>query len=248
MNNEPLTYLPNSLFESAADYLVSSANEPPILIFLDGQYVFRWVESGRVQTKLISSASVRAAFSNEPIDSGWLNNNIIRCGVCAKGDWCVRFSPPGKLDLLLYFKESGVEKISVPMPGLVFFGIAEKYYIWAIKEDEFSPKSIAYHAPLPNVSTDKNQYDGDIAGRICFGQNFLPSANPAGIEKAWQIFFAAAFTDHLVDGKSTKNRSDIRTSLLLLKGKKKYPKGTLIPVFGNYSIDTIITRATRNYQ
>lgn len=247
MNNEPLQYLPDSLFDSAANYLVSSAKEPPILIFLDGQYVFRWIEEGRVQTKLVSSASVRAAFSNEPIDSGWLLPNIVRCGICAKGDWSVRFCPPGKLDLLLHFKESGIEKISAPMPGLVFFGVAEKYYIWAIKEANFSPKSVVYHAPLPNVSTDKNQYDGDMPGRICFGQNLLPSANPVGIEKAWQIFFRTAFTDHLVDGKSTKNHLDIRPALLEVSDKRKYPTKTLVPVHGNHSVESVVNRATRTY-
>lgn len=245
MNNESFQYLPDSLFESAANYLVSRAKEPPILIFLDGQYVFRWVEAGRVQAKLVSSASVRAAFSNEPIDSGWLLPNIVRCGICAKGDWSVRFSPPGKLDLLLQFPQIGIEKLTVPMPGLVFFGINDKYYIWAIKEASLSPKSLIYHAPLPNVSTEKSQ---DMPGSICFGQNLLPSANPVGIEKAWQIFFNSAFTDHFVDGKSTKHEKDIRPVLLSLADKHKYPIKTLIPVPGNYNVDKIINKATRTYR
>ncbi|MEH1780879.1 MAG: hypothetical protein V7L26_17550 [Nostoc sp.] len=244
MNDEPLQFLPNSVFESAANYLVSRAKEPPILIFLDGQYVFRWVESGRVQAKLVSSASVRAAFANEPIDSGWLLPNIVRCGICAKGDWSVLFYPPGKLDLLLQFTETGIEKLTVPMPGLVFFGINDKYYIWAIKEASLSPTSVLYHAPLPNVSTDKSQ---DMPGSICFGQNLLPTANPVGIEIAWQMFFNTTFTAHFVDGKSTKYQKDIRPALLSLSDKSKYPTKTLIPVHGNYTVDTVINKATRIY-
>jgi hypothetical protein len=238
--------LPDSLFQSAANYLLSSATEPPILIFLDGQYIFRWKEGDRVRTKLISGASLRSAFASEPIDSGWFSSNIVRCGICAKGDWSVLFSAPSKVDIFLDLPEKGIEKLSVPLPGLVFFGIHDKYYIWAIKEDTFSPTSIIYHAPLPNVSSAEGSYDRDIAGRICFGENFLPFATPIGIEKAWKMFFETAFTDHLVDGKSTKHKTDIRTALIEASDKRRYPLKTLIPVYGNLTIDRIINRATRN--
>ncbi|MFN6474026.1 MAG: hypothetical protein RMY36_030725 [Nostoc sp. SerVER01] len=246
-NIKPVQFLPDSLFENAANYLVeSSANSPPALIFLEGQYVFRWTEEGKVKAKLISSSSVRAAFANEPIDSGWLGANIVRCGVCGKGNWSVRFSPPSKLNLLLQLAQ-GIEEIAVPMPGLVFFGIHQTYYIWAIKEAVFRPTAILYHAPLPNVSSGGDGH-GNIPGQICFGDNSLPVATPSGMDKAWQIFCNTPFTDHLINGKSVKYDKDIRSLLLALfdSNKSKYPAKELVPVYGNFTADKLISRATRN--
>ncbi|PHJ69284.1 hypothetical protein VF14_03570 [Nostoc linckia z18] len=235
------------MFESAANYLVeSSSHSPPALIFLEGQYVFRWTEEGKVKAKLVSSSSVRAAFANEPVDSGWLGANIVRCGVSKRGNWSVRFSPPGKLNLLLQLP-NGTEQIAVPMPGLVFFGIHQTYYIWAIKEASFSPTSILHHAPLPNVSGDRDGHS-TMPGQICFGDNSLPVATGSGIEKAWQIFCNTPFTDHLIKGKSVKHNEDIRSLLLALSdsNKSKYPTKELVSIYGGQTTERLISRATRN--
>ncbi|MEH2067909.1 MAG: hypothetical protein V7K47_07035 [Nostoc sp.] len=240
-NIKPVQFLPDSLFESAANYLVeSSANSPPALIFLEGQYVFRWSQAGKIKAKLISSSSVRAAFANELIDSGWLGASIVRCGVCRKGNWSVRFAPPSKLNLLLQLAQE-IKEITVPMPGLVFFGIHQTYYIWAIKEASFSPTSILYHAPLPNVSSDRG------GGQICFGDNPLPVATGSGIDKAWQIFCNTPFTDHLIKGKSANYGKDIRSLLLALSNsnKNKYPSKELVSIYGDQTAERLINRFIR---
>lgn len=193
--------IPEIIFnEDAARYLLSSTNSPPCLIFLEGQYLFYWFENGRANFKLVSSTSVRAAFSQEPIDSGWLPKNIIRCGLSVHGSWAIKFIPPQKFELTIDNKS-----ILVPLPSLIFLGIGTDYNIWAIKETEFSANAKIFHAPLPNIDYD---------GKICFGSNIMPDATPTGIEQAWHLFVESSFTSHLIQGKSKEFRDDIREKLM----------------------------------
>src|SRR5512136_2489207 len=76
------------------------AEEQAALVFAGGQYLFRWREHDAVQSKFISPASVRAAFSAEPIDTGWLPPNVRRWGTGASGDWAVLSIPPMRHQLV----------------------------------------------------------------------------------------------------------------------------------------------------
>jgi PRTRC genetic system protein B len=217
MQISQLQTLPNIAFTDAAKYLVSAASdEPPILIFLDGQYVFRYCENGRTYWKLLSSSSVSSAFRHEPIDSGWLSKNIVRHGICAAGKWWVRFSSASIYNLYFHMDDNTLQKIAVPLPSLIFFGINQRYFIWAVKTKEFDKDAILYHVPLPNIN---------LQGEICFGNNALTQ----DIEKDWQLFLESAFNDHNVDQKSHRYGSDVRAMLFSLADKKarKYPLNDL---------------------
>lgn len=192
--------VPEIIFhEDAAKYLLSSTQSPPCLIFLEGQYLFYWVENGQANFKLVSSESVRAAFSQEPIDSGWLPKDIVRCGFSVHGNWAIKFIPSQKLELKI-----DNQSVLVPLPSLIFLGIDTDYYIWAIKEKQFSRLAKIFHAPLPNI---------DHNGKICFGSNLMPDATPTGVEQAWHLFLESSFTSHLVQGKSKEFQDDVRLKL-----------------------------------
>lgn len=186
---ELLAPAPRPLIESKAE-----------LIFLDGQYLFHYREGKQEHYKLLSPASVRQAFSNEPIDSGWIQSGVVRWGVAARGEWVIMFVPPKayKLDF------GSNETLTVALPGFVFLGVGKYYYIWAISGEAFEPKFTAFHAPLPNVRP---------GGDICFGNNIPPSASCQTIAQAWDLFMQSEFNGDLANGKSRSQPNDVREKL-----------------------------------
>lgn len=195
------------------------------LIIADDQYLFRHREGEREILKFVSPAAVRAAFSHEPIDSGWLPAGTVRWGLDLAGHWAVhfvpaqihtlRFSPaPGFADT------SGLIQLRVPLPPLVFMGYATTYHVWALAHQGFNPHLNLHHAPLPNVHPD---------GLICFGANLPPDA--ARIGQAWQLFLEAPFNGDLASGKSRAQPNDVRVQLRSLADahRPKYPLRDLVP-------------------
>jgi PRTRC genetic system protein B len=197
------------------------------LYFLEGQYLFCWQEEGQMKSKLVSPEAARLAFEQEPIDSDWMPENIIRAGVNLQGQWIVQFIPPQ-----VYSIELDHTQIIVPLPALVFAAVGTSYYLWAIKEKVFTAKALAYHAPLPNISA---------AGRLCFGSNHPPIAAMNKIELAKQTFFGARFNQDLSNGKSKKESNDIIVQLVSIAQAKRrtYPMNDLIPL--GHTIDRIVS-------
>jgi len=44
-----------------------------------------------------------------------------------------------------------VDRITTPMPGLVFLGMSNQYFIWAVKTERLDPYQEIYRCPLPNA-------------------------------------------------------------------------------------------------
>jgi PRTRC genetic system protein B len=197
------------------------------LYFLDGQYLFCWQEAGQMKSKLVAPESARIAFEQEPMDSHWMPENIIRAGVNLHGQWIVQFIPPQQ-----YAIEFAHAHITVPLPALVFAAIGTSYYLWAIKEKRFTAQALAYHAPLPNISA---------TGKLCFGSNRPPVAAMHQIEMAKQTFFGARFNSDLSNGKSQKEPDNIIIQLQAIAQtrRKTYPMNDLIPL--GQSIDRLVS-------
>lgn len=188
------------------------------LLFLPGQLLLHWVEKGAHHYKLLSSNSVKAAFSREPIDSGWLSNGIVRWGIGEAGDWVVKFISPG--EHILSFVDS--EPLTVSLPGQVFLGYGKEYYLWAVAESSFDTEAEVFTVPLPNVYPD---------GRICFGSTVPPTCTPTTIDEAWRTFINSNFNSHLTSGKSKVHPLDVRVQLqhVATHKLKSYPIQDLNP-------------------
>jgi PRTRC genetic system protein B len=197
------------------------------LYFLEGQYLFCWQEEGQMRSKLVSPEAARIAFEQEPMDSHWMPEHIIRAGVNLRGEWIVQFIPPQR-----YAIEFDHAQIIVPLPGLIFTAVGSSYYLWAIKEKTFTAEALAYHAPLPNISA---------AGKLCLGTNRPPVAAMNKIEPARQMFFSARFNSDLSNGKSQKEPDNIIVQLQAIARTKRrtYPLNDLIPL--GHSIDRIVS-------
>ena len=230
-----------------------------ILHLLDGQYLYQYhSEDSSVRYKFLSAQSVRLAFSNEPVDSGWLPPGLQRWGYGSSGQWAVLFVPPGHHRLWLppatlsHQSQGNGEAetaaaaaaardglvtpvagetldpptttaldeplpVEIPLPGLVFAGIGQHYYLWAIKEREFNPQASVYHAPLPNVYPDSS---------ICWGTNRVESVTPSYLTVAWQLFIGSPFNSHLCVGKSRRHPQNVLKTL----GHLARPDGTGHPL------------------
>ncbi len=168
-----------------------SGDESASLLFICGdQYLFRYRErEGAMTCKFLSASTVRAAFSEEPIDTGWLLPTVRRCGMGKLGAWVMVAHPPQLYALSVLMRENAEpDTLQIPMPRLAFFGYGQRYYVWAFKEKELKGETIMFAAPLPNV---------DPNGAICFGSNVVPDASTQTIEGSgrwadgtWKVVFA----------------------------------------------------------
>lgn len=203
------------------------------LLFLDGYYIFHRRDKN-VPTadiyKCVSPAALRAAFSHEAIDTGWMQSGIVRYGTGSIGTYLIKFIPP--VTHLLNCHEVGTLKL--PLPAMIFMGIAKKYWVWTIKGKTLDPKAFAFHTPLPNIYN---------SGQICWGVNEPPDTNPQTIDIAWNLFISSLFTSHLATGKSKSHSDDVRQQLLKLhqQGKRfTYPASDLMPIGNKKSVDALV--------
>lgn len=205
--------------------------EQGALLFLDGQFALRYEDDGRAVIKLVSPASVRAAFSHILIDSVWLSNNVVRWGHSARGEYVVLWFPSQRYRLQLIndfgerFLQQPVVAVDVSLPALVFVGHGQSYHVWALRQPGFAPTAEVCHAPLPNVQLD---------GSICFGGNHPPTASTHTMMTAWQMFIASPFNGHLAGGKSNAYPADVREQLLWLADRRalRYPQKDLQTIHG----------------
>jgi PRTRC genetic system protein B len=208
--------------------------EQGALLFLDGQFALRYEENQRTVVKLVSPASVRAAFNHIPIDSGWMPDAVRRWGHTSRGEYVVLCFPPQRYHLHLVNDfgdhRSGrkIVEVEIPLPALVFVGHGQAYFVWALAQKDFAPDAGVCHAPLPNVSLD---------GSICYGDNHPPAASIGTMMSAWQMFIGSPFNGHLASGKSRAFPNDVRGQLLRLTERRarRYPSGDLLRAHGNLS-------------
>jgi hypothetical protein len=216
------------------------------LYWVNGQYLFKWMDGATERSKCIAPASVRSAFSREPVDSGWLPPHTVRCGSAANGDYEVLFFPPQRIPVRFVNgsvftpltaacapeartsaarapQASRILTIELPMPALLFIGFGQTYAIYAAAARAFAPDMPLFHAPLPNVSAH---------GLICFGETQPPPAGQGRASGAWQTFCDSPFTDHGVDGKSRRHADDIRQTLVDVAADclAGYPTDDLVPL------------------
>ena len=206
------------------------------LLFIEGgTYIFHYQSGDSSKYKCLSPATLRAAFANTPIDSGWINpeSGIVRWGTGSAGEWTIKFVLPQKHKINLL--ES---KHLVALPALVFLGLKSDYWVWAIKGSKFDPEADAFHVPLPNVYLHSYQ----PYGRICWGDNKPPVASPNTIKKAWELFISSPFNGHLSDGKSRAQPSDVRLQLEKAVKRSSYPVKDLVST--NQTIAKLVSAIT----
>jgi hypothetical protein len=216
------------------------------LLFLEGQYALYHDTNGEAALKMLSPASVGAAFGKIPADSGWLAPAVRRWGHTPTGEYAVMFIPAGTYPLRLTNDETikndagkKYARLNIPLPALAFAGRGTAYAVWACAESEPAPTATAYHAPLPNVHPD---------GAICFGENHPPKASPATIQAAWELFIASPFNGHLARGKSRAHADDVRLQLRTLAARGKVDTSpAAYPVRDLVSCRTTIDRGVSRF-
>ncbi|MFB2895119.1 hypothetical protein ACE1CI_19605 [Aerosakkonemataceae cyanobacterium BLCC-F50] len=206
------------------------------LLFIEGgTYIFHYQSGDSSKYKCLSPTTLRAAFANTPIDTGWINpdSGIVRWGTGSVGEWTIKFVPPQKheIDLL----ES---KHLIPLPGMVFLGIKSDYWIWAIKGTKFDSEAEAFHVPLSNVYL----HSYPSCGRICWGDHKPPIASPNTITNAWELFISSPFNGHLSDSKSRTQPNDVRMQIKKVVKRSSYPVKDLIST--NQTIAKLVAAIT----
>lgn len=203
------------------------------LEFFNGQFLLVSRNGASENFKFLSPAAVAAAFRNAPSDSGWLPPGVVRCGSSVQGDFAVLFIPARVHQLAIEAGRKGrLATLAVPLPSLVFFGMAKAFHIWAMKETAFNSTARLFRCPTPNVFE---------SGLVCWGNNKPPRAGGATIAKAWDLFITSAFSSHAANEKSRSHREDVRGLLMTLRGKRKFPLAELVGAGG--TAQAIIDRA-----
>ncbi len=207
------------------------------LLFVDRNYILHYLEGDRHIYKSLTSDVLRNAFANEPTDTGWLPENVVRHGSSVLEDWIVSFYPQRRYDLQIQD-----EQLHVPLPSFIFVGISTSYFVWAIKKAKFNARSFIYHAPLPNVMND---------GRICWGNLHLHPASLSNIESTWQKFIGSVFNQDYTQAKSLKFNSIIERLKLLhrrsrVSARCRYPVSDLVPIHKNLNVNKAVETVLNN--
>ena len=207
------------------------------LLFVDRNYILHYLDGNRHIYKSLTSDVLRNAFANEPTDTGWLPKNIIRHGSTTIGNWVVCFFPQQR-----YRLQVQSEQLYVPLPSLVFVGISNSYYVWAVKKTRFNSQLLIHHAPLPNVMNN---------GRICWGNVCSPTASLSTIKSTWWKFIGSTFNQDYTQDKSIKFDNIIdRLKLLNQKSRVsarcRYPVSDLVPVRDRLTIDRAVKLIIQN--
>jgi hypothetical protein len=210
-------------------HLAEHAHYDAALLFTRGQYMLYRRHDEGVVCKGVSAESLRAAFVEEPVDSGWLPEGVVRWGSGLAGTFIVKCIPSGRQEIRLSTNNPAEPLIIVPpLPAMIFAGVNQTYYIWALREKLYDPTVQLYHAPFPNVYPD---------GHICFGSNRPPMVGWKTLNDAWQLFITSPFNADMAGGKSQEFATDVRRQLLALveANAKRYPVQDLTPYIGRQS-------------
>ncbi len=207
------------------------------LLFIDRNYILHYLEGDRHVYKSLTSDILRDAFANEPTDTKWLPQNVIRHGTNILGNWLVCFFPSQRYHLYLDKKQ-----LHLPLPSFVLMGIGNSYYLWAVKKTKFESNSVLHHAPLPNVRTD---------GRICWGNVYPPSVSLSNVESVWLKFINSRFNQDYTEGKSRKYNNIIEHLRILDQRSKsssrcRYPVSDLVPLRDKLTVNKAVEAIIRN--
>ncbi len=234
------------------------------ILMVGGQNILHYTDfEGAERYKFVSSASLKAAFGGEPTDSGWLPQGVVRWGQTIEGEFVAYAMPPKQHNILVEFdvaqdegeEEEGphepggegdepelvvrkptaqVLEMKVPLPGLLFVGCADRWYLWAYAGKELTSSSPLFMPPVPNI------YEN---GGICWGSNKPPAPSAANVPKAWELFLSSPFNDHIAGRRSLKYPNDVRVQLAALSadGVRKYPVSDLVSA-GHRNADQMLDR------
>ncbi|NWJ47027.1 MAG: hypothetical protein HXX08_14285 [Chloroflexi bacterium] len=226
-----------SLKEGAAASLVRPEAVVGQLLFLENeQAVFGYRNRQGVELwKYLSTETLRQAFSQLPVDTGWLPPGLVRWGILAGQEWAVQFIPPGTHSLILLEGVQAIERrLKVPLPGLVLAGSGTNYYVWATKSRGFDPAGKLYLAPLPNLGGN---------GLVCYGSNRVPETSTGTIGEAWNMFIQTPFNEHQANNKCRRHPEDVRQLLYRLEGCSKFPVRELIGYSGREGQQVTVAQA-----
>lgn len=206
-------------------YLLHPEDEG-VIRFHKGQLIFHHRKDHGITTKCLNPLALQTACQQAPLDSGWIAPHTVRCGWSARGEWILLKFPPRRYTLTIPTAKTRrrgpqTERLRVPLPGLLFGGINNNYYVWAYTGTNLAPSHI-FHAPLPNIWED---------GRICFGTNKQPLASSTTIQQTWELFLSSPFSAELGEHRLHSQENDVFRFLRALHHAKtrKFPTRALRP-------------------
>ena len=196
--------------------LPSWANAAVYFVREAGEYIFAARKDDRTISKFLRPADVKAAFTHQETDTGWIGANVVRIGSSSRGSWFIYRRGAERVPICF---DGDRNKYLIPIPPTILLGVGNNCYIFAVDNKPVHDGTRLYRAPFPNV------YDN---GRICWGSNHPPKSNaPNAGEKAWSLFFASPFTCHLDEGHLAK-KTDLLGFLKSLNAKKTFPARMLV--------------------
>jgi PRTRC genetic system protein B len=206
--------------------LIAPPDAYAAVFFCPGQAQYSRLKDCMQTDKPISASTYKRSGAEVEIDTGWLQPHVVRCGEGAKGPVVMSYQQPARRQILVHLKGTEPTKLTLPLPGLVLAGVGQSYHIFAIREQEFSPKAQLFYAPFPNVGTN---------ARICFGRNKVPQATPQSMDEVWKLIFDSPFNSDQMQNKSLAENEDVRRMLKRVAKDKpeSYPLDDLVS-YGNY--------------
>lgn len=195
-------------------------NVPRVTLTLTDETIWltRHDPAGRpAATYPVSSADVGRAFAGYTSSTGLLPPDTLFAGTRAGRTRIGVWLPPARREIR-YAHGSRTDRLTIPLPGLVFVGEGAKYWVWAALQRPATPQDRLYSAPLPNVHQD---------GGICQGSAKFPLCAPGTISAAAALFFESDFNDDLSHSRA-RHSGSLLEFLRSLSARRQFPSGALI--------------------
>jgi len=195
---------------------------PRVALLFTGESIFlsRFDERGvPVSSYPVSAQAVASALNPFGVDTGLLSLDTLFWQSRGADPRIGVYLPPARRRLL-FDSARRVQALDVPLPGLVFVGHRNRYFVWASKsrpQDEADP---LYLAPFPNIYGD---------GSICPGNAPFPRCEGRAMAQAVRVFFESSFNTDLSGARVARQRGPLSEFWRGLRGKRTFPVDRLLP-------------------
>lgn len=196
---------------------LDAAPRAAVILTDESAWLARYDSRGaRTALYLVAAADVAAAFNRFGSSTGLLPDHILFWQHTGQGDRLGLWLPPARRTLRFGGR---IAPLSVKLPGLVFVGRGNSYWLYAALSRPARNSDRLYCAPLPNVHSD---------GLICAGSVRFPKCSAATIQPAASLFFESEFNYDLLGGNVAGNGEPMKI-LRSLSQARAFPAARLVP-------------------
>ena len=137
--------------------LPSWANAAVYFVREAGEYIFAARKDDRTISKFLRPADVKAAFTHQEDDTGWIGTNVVRIGNSSRGPWFIYRRGAERVPICF---DGDRNKYLIPIPPTIFYALetTTTFLRWITSRSTMEQNSIVLRSPTYTIT------DGSAGG------------------------------------------------------------------------------------